>query len=216
MKKFITVTALLLITAGLFAQDCSKFIFMKQGRTIEMTTYNGAGKMMHKVVETIVGLTTVGAVTTANASAQNFDQNGQARSKVNISYKCNNGTLLIDASSMMPQQGNFQFSSAIMPYPSALTVGQNFPATSMTMNMGNKTITSKVDITDRTVVDKESLTTPAGTWECYKMTYKLTTTMQGINSPPSTTTVTEWYVPGYAIIQYQMGASVTKLTAVSG
>jgi len=218
MKNFVLVISLALAASNLFSQDCSKFIFMKQGRTMEMTTYNGSGKVMHKVIETVASATTSGGVTTANVTAQNFDQNSNPRSKANISYKCDNGTLLIDVSSMMPQQGNFQFSSALMPYPSTLTVGQNFPGATltMTMNMGNKTMTTKVDITDRTVVDKESLTTPAGTWECYKMTYKLTTTMQGMNIPPSTSMVTEWYVPGYAIIQWQMGAMTTKLTAVSG
>jgi hypothetical protein len=216
MKKSLLIVSLFLAGLNLFAQDCSKFIFMKQGRIMEMTTYNSDGKIMHKVIETVTSVTTSGGTTTANVTAQNLDQNDKLRTNVNISFKCDNGTLQVDASAMMPQQSNFQFSSAIMSYPSTLTVGQNFPGTSMTMtmNMGNRTMTSKVDITDRTVVDKESLTTPAGTWECYKMTYKLTTTMQGMNAPPSTTTATEWYVPGYAVIQWQMGAMVRKLTAV--
>lgn len=217
MKKITIITFLFLTAARLFAQDCSKFIFMKKGRTMEMTTYGAGGRVIRKVVEVVQDVTTSGAVTTASAVAQNFDQNGKSRSKVNVSYKCDNGTLLIDASSSMPQQGNFQFSSAVLPYPSSVSVGQHFAnaTMTMTMNMGNKTITGKVDITNRTVVAKESLTTPAGTWDCYKMTYSLTSTTEGIGMAPYTVTVTEWYVPGYAIVQYQMGASVTKLTAVS-
>jgi hypothetical protein len=217
MKKITIIIVLFLTTARLFAQDCSRFIFMKKGRSMEMTSFNASGKMMHKVVEVVESVTTLGGVTTASASAQNFDQNGKPRSKATVVYKCDNGTLLIDASSMMPQQGNFQFTTAALPYPSSVTVGQHFANTTMTMtmNMGNKTITSKVDLTDRTVVAKESLTTPAGTWDCYKITYSMTSTTEGVNMPPYTATVTEWYVPGYAIVQYQMGAMVTKLTAVS-
>jgi len=218
MKKITIITVLFLITARVLAQDCSKFIFMKKGRTMEMTTYNASGKVMHKVVEVVDNVTTSGAVTTSSTTAQNFGQSGAPSSKVNVTYKCDNGTLLIDASTIMAQQGgNFKFSSAILPYPSSLTVGEHFPNTSMTMTMtmGSKTITSKVDMTDRKVVDKETLTTPGGTWECYKMTYSITSTTEGIAMAPYTMLVTEWYVPGYAIVQFQMGAAITKLTAVS-
>ncbi len=216
MKKFLILIAFTALSVKLFAQDCTQYVFMKKGRTIENTSYNAAGNMMHKAVMHVDNVTTVNGSTTANISAENFDQTGKSRSKNNVSYTCDNGTLNIDISAMMPQQGNFKFSTAYFKYPPGMKVGDHFDdvTMSMQMDMRGKTMKSTTVITDRTVVDKESLTTPAGTWNCLKMTYKLTTTMEGINMPPYSTVATEWYVPNFGIVQYQIGAMVTKITAI--
>jgi hypothetical protein len=116
---------------------------------------------------------------------------------------------------MMPNDGNFKFSTANFKYPPGMKVGDHFDNVTMTMQMtiGGKAMKSSTLISDRKVVDQESITTPAGTWTCFKMTYNLTTTMEGL-STPSTMMATEWFVPNFGIVQYSMGNMVTKITAI--
>jgi hypothetical protein len=216
MKKLIFLFTLFLAASKLSGQDCSQYVFMKKGRTIEMTSFNAGGNIIRRAVMLINDVTTANGITTATVEAQNFDKNGQPRSKNTVTYKCNNGTLNIDISAMMPQQGNFQLSTAYFKYPPGMKVGDHFEnvTMTMTMNMGSKTVKSTTIVTDRTVADQESVTTPAGTWTCFRMTYKMTTTMEGLNALPYTTMATEWYVPNFGIVEYQTGAMVTKMTAI--
>jgi len=112
MKKILVFIALCTLSAKLFAQDCTQYFFMKKGRTIENTTYNGRGSVMHKAEMLVENVATSNGSTTATVSAQNFDQSGNPRSKNTVTYTCNNGVLVIDMSSMMPNDGNFKFSTA--------------------------------------------------------------------------------------------------------
>ena len=60
--------------------------------------------------------------------------------------------------------------------PSDLSVGQSLDDGSIVIS-GDLPMTMRVDITDRKVAAKEKVTTPAGTFECYKITYTIKTKM---------------------------------------
>ena len=57
--------------------------------------------------------------------------------------------------------------------PSTLTVGQERPDASTTIKAGSNGVTiinMTVNVTNRKVLSREELTTPAGTFNCYKIT----------------------------------------------
>lgn len=67
-----------------------------------------------------------------------------------------------------------KFSGTDLEFPSALVPGTNLPDGTFTMEAfmnGIKMITLNVTITNRKVLSKESITVPAGTFECYKISY---------------------------------------------
>lgn len=75
------------------------------------------------------------------------------------------------------------FSGSDMTFPSSLSVGQVLEDASITMaaSSGGMTLMKMtINITNRKVVSSESVTVPAGTFDCYKITYDLETKM-GIN-----------------------------------
>jgi len=216
MKKFIFLPALILISLKLFAQDCSQYVYMQKGKTIESTAYTGNGAVMSKSVSFVADVSTVNGTTTGTVVAESFDRNGNSRGKRNISYKCTGGSFSYDMSAANSQQGSTKFNTGNMAYPAGMKVGDHFNDfnVQMEMNIGGKTVQSDSKITDRTVVAQESVTTPAGTWNCLKITYNSTVTMQGMNMPPQTIKTTEWYVPNFGIVQFQIGFITTKITAI--
>jgi hypothetical protein len=66
-----------------------------------------------------------------------------------------------------------------LEYPSSLSVGSTLKDASITITTQNSPIPMKmeVNITDRKVEGKEMVTTPAGTFDCYKISYNTSSKM---------------------------------------
>ena len=71
-------------------------------------------------------------------------------------------------------------------------------------------------ITNRTVQGQESVTTPAGTWNCYKITCKTKITGKAaiFNIPTTILDVTEWYAPGVGIIKSEINNNAMVVTSI--
>jgi hypothetical protein len=65
----------------------------------------------------------------------------------------------------------------------------------------------------RTVSGKETVTSPAGTWEAYVISYDgaMKTKMAGIGLPASNFTVKEWFVPGIGVVKSETASKSGKV-----
>lgn len=74
---------------------------------------------------------------------------------------------------------------------------------------------SKMLINDRKVEGQESVTTPAGTWDCFKISYKC---KMGVKTGPINIPInfegTEWYAPGFGIVKTQSKYGGTAITSI--
>ena len=133
----------------------------------------------------------------------------------------------------LPQEGmgnmkatEAKFEPVYLEYPLAPTVGQKLQDAElkmdMTMNGGMQvSITFKEE--NRTVTAKETVTSPAGTWEAYVISYNGSTKskMGGIGLPAFNFTVKEWFVPGMGVVKTETygkngkPAGSTLLTSVT-
>jgi len=75
---------------------------------------------------------------------------------------------------------------------------------------GNISIT----VTNRKVVAKESVTTPAGTWDCLKITYHSKMILKIGFGIPVNTDVTEWYAPGFGVVKTESGGGSTEIISI--
>lgn len=216
MKKLTLIAACALCTVKLFAQDCSAYMYMKKNNTIETTQFAN-GKAQGKVVASVSKVTTSGGTTTSTVATEDFDQYGKSTGKNNVTYKCTGGALIVDLSASGSQPG-MKFTSGSMSYPASMYVGEHFNdfEAQLVMTFGGTTTKASGKYTDRTVVDQEKITTPAGTWTCFKITYNVVVTITGTNMPPTTMKTTEWYVPNLGVVQYQFGAMTFKVTSIKG
>jgi len=217
MKKIAAFVICLLAVSKLLAQDCSQYVYLQKGKTIEMTTFDRGGQVMDKLVNFVTDVSTSNGTTTATVSSESFDKNGHSEGKTNALYKCTGGAFLIDINANRPQTTGGKFSTTYVEYPANMHVGEhlNDVTTQLQMKMGSRTVNMTTKITNRMVADKESVTTPAGTWDAFKITYTTTITMdQSTGMGTRTTETAQWYVPNFGIVQILAFGMTIKLTSI--
>jgi len=185
MKKII-LSAIVLISSTVFAQDCSKNIQFKQGVVITTTNYNEKDKTTGSSKATVTAVTSSGTTVTANIKSESFDKDGKSNSTGEFTITCSNGKIIMDMKMMMSGQEEIFKGSTMtiegdnMEIPDNLTVGQTLPDTKVKMTFtkdGANTGTMDILIKNRKVEGKESITTTAGTFECYKISYEVESAM---------------------------------------
>ena len=102
-------------------------------------------------------------------------------------------------------------------YPSNMTAGDNLKDGHMELEMYNKGMkqTLTLDVINRKVEGKEKITTPAGSWDCYKITNntKMKMKTMGIGVPMNMD-VTEWFAPGFGVVKTQSKYGETAITSI--
>ncbi len=214
MKTFLACFITLLSFANASAQNCSGYYYLTNSQ-VEMTTYDKKAKESGKLTYTISGVNKNGAEITAGFVSEMKDEKGKSLSKGSGKYKCNGGNLFIDAKVAMPQEQmaaykdmDVKADEVFIEYPNTLTVGTSLKDASFKMdiiNKGSVFSTTTLEQTNRKVEGKETVTSPAGTWECWKITYdgRFRATIGGPSGIgiPFNFKSTEWFAPGFGIVK---------------
>jgi len=223
MKK---IYFLLLLSIGYsaFSQQCSNYFFLQSNKTIEMSISNKKGKDAGKLIYVISNVATKGSVTTGTVNSEFIDKNGKSVSKATNSIQCDNGNLMMDMkmfipSTQMEQMGDISASgtASYLEYPSALKEGDALKDASFSMDFKSASGIGghiSIDMTNRKVAGQESVTTPAGTWNCYKITYHSKMIFKMGIGIPMNSDVTEWYAPGFGVVKTETNNGSTQITAI--
>jgi hypothetical protein len=205
-------------------QDCQRFLFLQKDKVVEMTIYNKKGEPNGRQVYTISDVVNGGGVTTASLASELFDKKGKSMAKANSVVKCDGGVMLIDMKMMLPQQQQEQYSKAdvkadnvYLEYPAAMKAGDALKDGNFSMDINNSGMhqTLTMLVSDRKVEAQETVTTPAGTWDCLKISYKskLGIKTGPINIPFNFEGV-EWYAPGFGVVKTQGKYGGTAITSI--
>lgn len=176
MKTFVTIM-LLCITTSLMAQsNCSKYYASKPGR-----------KLIHKVYDKRErhSMTTEYNVESATSSAiqMNYnlwDKDGEHITGGKLALGCNDRTTYLAPESIMTdllsQYEDMEYTIIAgdrLAIPNHLEIGQTLPDASASISLNAQILAINFDIvlSNRKVVRKEEITTPAGTYNCYVITY---------------------------------------------
>lgn len=204
----------LLLTAAcpwLHAQKCSGYYYLTAGE-VEMTNYDGRGKETGKVIYRISNVNTSAGITSANFETLVTDKRGRQHSQGKGLYKCSGNTLYVDARVALNDQNeaykdmDVKMSEAFIEYPAQLSENAELKDASFKMTVfdkkGDLFSTITIQMSNRKVNGKETITTAAGSWECWKIGYdsKIRSEVAGIGIPV-TFYVTEWFAPGIGVIK---------------
>lgn len=221
MKKFFLLLAVSLFTlSGIFAQNCNPFFNYSEGTSVEHTYFNAKGKMASKQVMTVksVKSTSAGQIMIADVTISDKKEDEMMTNEIELI--CENGVFKMDMSRFIPPtaqgggMGNMEivFEGDGMEMPQSLSVGEtlkdaNFvvklesdnPAIAAVMGGGTET-----SVYNRKVVGKENITTSAGTFSCYKITYntKVTTKIMGMKKVFDTSSI-EWLSEGAGMVKVE-------------
>jgi hypothetical protein len=218
MNKISALIVAMLLAAALKGQDCtSVYLPLKKDAQLEYKQYDKSDKVVGSTTQKIKDLKSSASSTEATVEAEHFDAKGVSTGKGDIVLRCENGVFYLDMQNYLQGMGNMSsedmqiiIEGGKLALPSSLKTGDMLANGDMTMTMsagGVKVMTVAVTISNRKVEAQEKLTTPAGTFDCYKITYDLTTKMMGTQQVKGV----EWYAKNVGLIKQETYDSKGKL-----
>ncbi len=182
MKNFCFTTILLLsFNLILKAQNAceSNYLAFREGVSFELTNYDKKGKVSGVQNQKINSVEAIEDGFRASTNMVLTNEKGKTLSEGSYNIECRNGVVYLDMSSMLDprmmegfKDMELEISGAALEFPSNLRPGQTLPdgdvnVKAMTGGLALMNIT--MSITNRKVEGTEVVTTPAGTFECAKI-----------------------------------------------
>ncbi|MEK6476080.1 hypothetical protein WJR50_01055 [Catalinimonas sp. 4WD22] len=185
MKKLLPILFLTLFAfAEVEAQCGNSFYRLQEGTEFEMTTYDKKDRPQSRTVNVISDISENNGVYEATFKSKIYDKKDKLVTEGEFVILCEGNTLKIDMQRMLNSMEQMQAyenmeveaEGDFMELPSDLEVGQSLSDahTTMTVKMGEANATMSkidIDINNRKVEAQEDITTPAGTFNCYKISY---------------------------------------------
>lgn len=176
------LSAFVLASSAVKAQNCEIYDDYREGSTIKSVYYDDKDKA------TGFTLTTVkekkkDADGVSIQFQQNYNNYEDYSFESEFLIRCKNGEVIvdmqkfIDPSSMTAYEGmEFEVSADDLSIPENASVGDELNGGTVTVSVNTGTpvkITIAVTLSNRVVAGKETVVTPAGTFECTKITYDI-------------------------------------------
>ena len=206
MKHFLLSLVALAGTTGLLAQDvCSTWYPFQKGTTFQITSYEKDGNKASAVVDyTVKDSGSDWALLAYIVS----DKKGEMVAESEYEIRCQDDGISIDFESLgapgiLEQYEGMEIeaSGTNLFLPNDLLEGRELPDSNMlmTINMSPIKLNLSVDITNRRVEGSETVTTPAGTFECIILAYDFVTKM-GIKVSGS---ARQWIAKGVGMVKQE-------------
>jgi len=210
MKKICSTVLVLIAFISLSFAQCNEFYQLENGSEWELESYNAKGKLTGKNQQKVTSYTPSGSGYTATVHSVMVNDKGKEQFKSDLEMKCEGGTFYIDMRNFITEEqmkslGNYEtkVEATNLEVPSKLSVGQTLKDGTITITAvgAGIPINLTVNITNRKVAGQESITTPAGTFNCYKITSDMNIENQmGINMKFNFSTI-EWLAPKVATVK---------------
>lgn len=185
MKNLLPILLLMLLSFTEVNAQCSNsFYRLKEGAEFEMTNYDKKDRPQGRTTYMISDVVEKNGAYEATFKSKIYDKKDKLLTEGEFVIICEGDKVKIDMQRMLNSmeqlsayesmeveaQGDF------LEVPSNLEVGQSLPEgrTTLTIKMGESNATMSkmnVDVKNRKVESKEDITTPAGTFTCYKISY---------------------------------------------
>jgi hypothetical protein len=218
MKLLLNVFAFIILPFIGMAQECNMYFPDKKGAELTYTYFTKPGKPESSSKVTVANKSEAGGKIKFDLIGESFDKKGNSVVKFEYSAWCENGDFFIDMKSMMgtmnlKDMGDFKIESTNMQFPSHMTAGQTLNDASISLTVdGPVSMGMNTKITDRKVEGFESVTTPAGTFECVKISYKTFAKVMIIKTEGN---AVEWYSKNVGLIRSETYDKKMKLTGYS-
>lgn len=165
------------------AQDCKYFFPTEIGTTLEYTFYNKKGREDSYQTQRVIEVADVAGVTVIKLeSSVNSGKKKEEAVVTNFEVRCDDGNFFINMDDFTSTANYDQYegspdmdvivNSKELFYPSDMSVGQTLAEGSVEISVeanGMRLFGTTITIKDRKVEAEESITTPAGTFECLKI-----------------------------------------------
>lgn len=215
-KYFFTILAIAFATVT-YSQDCEGFYPLKPGAVIEMQSFNAKDKLTGIARQTILNLDETDEGLIIKVKSEQFDEKDKPVFEQELQMRCKDNIFYMDMESFLdPNTLNSMkdievaIDASDLEFPSTIKVGQTLPDGSVSMKVsgGLAMMDMTVNIINRKVEAFETITVPAGSFECYKITYD--TDVKSFVKV--TTTSAEWIAKDVGMVRSETYDKKGKLT----
>ncbi len=235
MKTILATLLLITLSISTQAQCDNAYYPSGEGTTWELTNYDKKGKETGKTNNTITSIEQSGSSYNISVNTKILDKKGETVSEGNYTVICDNGTIQMDLQNFVPteiveqyQNMKMTFEGDNLEFPANMSAGQTLADATgkMTVQMseGAMGLTTEMNFLykDRKVEAQESITTPAGTFETFKISQTIESTIEMMGMKRTTVfTSKTWVAKGKGMVKNEsynkkgkLGGS-TMLTAIN-
>ena len=219
MKSILILTLALFSSIGYAQTDCKPYLPATKGSTWELTNYNPKGKATGTVTYELTDKIVSGNTITFTVTNTSYDKKGKETFKNTSEAKCHNGQFEFDMSFMMDGSALEAYQSMEVDIDASdfeipkldAAGGTTLKDGTLKVSVGASGVTMfsmTVLVTDRKVELREDRTTPAGTFNCIKLTQKVMTRMVMKIEGAST----EWYAENVGMVRSESYNKKGKMT----
>jgi hypothetical protein len=222
MKTILITSLFSLLALTTLAQDCALFFPFEKGKVRVMEEYNAKDKLQGKSRQEVINTRSEGGLVVATIKMTHTDDKDKNEMLSEYDVSCDGGIFKMAITAMVPSESIEGFKSMEMTMdakdlemPTALEVGLTLPDGSLTIKGGMNgmtMMTMTVEITNRKVEGKESVTTAAGTFDCFKISETSSMKMGFMNQ---TTSSIQYFAPKYGVVKSEHYDKNGKLTGYS-
>jgi hypothetical protein len=218
MKRFVFLLLALASTATIHAQNCDLYIPVEEGTTLSYKIFNDKGKETSAIKQTLISKaeTSSGTEFLIKQDVKN-DKDVMTNT---LKYKCEGNRFLFDMNSFIDKKTlesykdmKVEMTIDEVDIPVGVTAGTTLKDGSIIMKVVSESpiqVNLKTFITNRKVEAIETITTPAGTFECLKLTQTITTDM-GIAK--MTIKTVDWISKNVGTVKSESYSKAGKLTS---
>lgn len=217
MKKPIFFAILWVLATNLTGQDCPLYYPDALNAQLEYQMFDKKGKLSGSSIQKVTDFKKTGNGYEVRVSAESFDAKGKSLGEMNLAARCEGGIYYIDMKNLIGAQSmeaykdmEMQIEGGSLELPASMKAGDALKNGEMKIAFasGGMTIMNmNFNITNRKVETIENVTTPAGTFECYKISYDIATKMM-INVK---TRSIEWYSRGVGLVKSESYSTDGKI-----
>lgn len=216
MKTLLTAS-FLFVFGYLSAQECEVYIPTQPGTTLSYNSYNAKDKLESQMTQKLVSVDNTAEGTLYKVHSEVKPEKGDPTA-VDLTYKCVGDKFYFDMNSFMDENmkksmGDAQVKMTMdeMSIPFGAAPGTTLDDGKLTMEVVSESpikMTIQTLITDRKVLAKESVTTPAGTYDCLKISQTIVSDM-GIMKV--TVKSVDWYSKNVGLVKSETFSKADKL-----
>ena len=208
MKKIAyTLITVIIAAAPVFADDV--FFPSKKGMVATIANFNGKGKLEGYMRMSVKNVTVSGGNGAIVYTVQSLDKKMQPdKPKGELpeyAAPVVNGVVELGMEPWAALSGgkDIKVTGTQMRLPSKLAPGDKIPDAnaSMTLNMAVGKVTADIAMTNQRCTGIETVTVPAGTFECYKVERKSTTVADMVGKITFISNSTVWYARGVGVVK---------------
>ncbi|MCF6359854.1 MAG: DUF3108 domain-containing protein [Cyclobacteriaceae bacterium] len=176
MKKY-----LLIVVVGFFninsEAQCNQYFHVKKGTSWTLSNFNAKGKLQGKTIQKVSEYEESSNGFEAIFEITSVDKKGEQTLVGSSTLTCEGGVIYFDMSDMFPKEQmesmkdfDMTMKGTNVELPAELKKGQELKDANIVMSVsGPMTMNFKIDVTNRKVLGIETLNTPAGSFECFKI-----------------------------------------------